>query len=116
MTTTLRTGRIEALSDGVFAIAITLLVLEISVTGETQTGLLAAFLQQWPSYLAYLVSSFSSELSWCGDGPHRRSPVVGQILLGGKLRTQDDHTPISPMVGSLRESDGSQASSGGGCS
>ena len=56
MTTKLRTGRLEAFSDGVFAIAITQLVLEISVPSEIEDGLLQAFLDQWPSYLAYLVS------------------------------------------------------------
>jgi uncharacterized membrane protein len=64
MTTTLRTGRLEAFSDGVFAIAITLLVLEISVPSETGDGLLDAFLDQWPSYLAYLVSFATIGAAW----------------------------------------------------
>jgi uncharacterized membrane protein len=49
------TTRLEAFSDGVFAIAITLLVLEIKVP-PPNTALWAALLQLWPSYLAYVVS------------------------------------------------------------
>jgi uncharacterized membrane protein len=49
------TTRLEAFSDGVFAIAITLLVLEIKVPPPS-TALGAALLQLWPSYLAYVVS------------------------------------------------------------
>ncbi|MBE9125074.1 TMEM175 family protein [Coleofasciculus sp. LEGE 07092] len=49
------TNRLEAFSDGVFAIAITLLVLEIKVP-PPDAALGAALLQLWPSYLAYVVS------------------------------------------------------------
>lgn len=64
MSTTLRTGRFEAFSDGVFAIAITLLVLEISVPEGSGDDLLGAFLAQWPSYLAYLVSFVTIGVTW----------------------------------------------------
>jgi len=48
-------GRLEAFSDGVFAIAITLLVIELHVpTG--QEGLVAGLEHEWPRYLGYLVS------------------------------------------------------------
>ncbi|HLO52365.1 MAG TPA: TMEM175 family protein [Kamptonema sp.] len=61
------TGRIEAFSDGVFAIAITLLVLEIKVphhnTVET-SGLVSALLSLWPSYLAFLTSFATILVMW----------------------------------------------------
>src|SRR5476651_2316740 len=52
------TGRVEAFSDGVFAIAITLLVLDLKVPRETELhgSLAAALLRQWPIFLAYLTS------------------------------------------------------------
>jgi TMEM175 potassium channel family protein len=50
-------GRILALSDGVFAIAITLLILEIAVPATTSdTDLPRALLELWPRYLAYVLS------------------------------------------------------------
>ena len=49
-------GRILALSDGVFAIAITLLILEIAVPATTDAGLPRALLGLWPRYLAYVLS------------------------------------------------------------
>jgi uncharacterized membrane protein len=52
----LRTGRLEAFSDGVFAIAITLLVLEIDVPEGSGDNLAEALAEEWPSYLAYAIS------------------------------------------------------------
>ena len=50
-------GRILALSDGVFAIAMTLLVLEIAIPATTSdTHLPKALLELWPRYLAYFLS------------------------------------------------------------
>lgn len=50
-------GRILALSDGVFAIAITLLILEIAVPAtKGDAALPKELLSLWPRYLAYVVS------------------------------------------------------------
>jgi uncharacterized membrane protein len=48
-------ARVEAFSDGVLAIAITLLVLDLS-SRSTPGHVLADLLRQWPAYLAYLAS------------------------------------------------------------
>jgi uncharacterized membrane protein len=64
-----QTSRLEAFSDGVFAIAITLLALELKVphfeAGGNITGQLIAGLDgQWPSYLAFLTSFFTVLIMW----------------------------------------------------
>ncbi len=59
------TGRTEAFSDGVFAIAITLLILEIKVPhAGTEHGLWAALAGLWPSYLAFTLSFFVILVMW----------------------------------------------------
>ena len=50
------TGRIQAFSDGVFAIAITLLVLDLGVPASSFDDLWSGIAHQWPSYLAYVTS------------------------------------------------------------
>jgi TMEM175 potassium channel family protein len=60
----MRRGRLEAFSDGVFAIAITLLVLEIPVPRVDQGGLPDALLDQWPNYAAYAVSFAIVGIIW----------------------------------------------------
>ena len=64
-----KTGRIEAFSDGVFAIAITLLILEIKVPHVAGKALGAALLEEWPSYIAFLASFFTIGVMWMN---HRR--------------------------------------------
>jgi uncharacterized membrane protein len=59
--------RLEAFSDGVFAIAITLLVLDLAVPpreGTREGSLASALAQQWPSYFAYLVSFLVIGIIW----------------------------------------------------
>ncbi len=63
----MRTSRLEAFSDGVFAIAITLLVLDLAVPPQTESerdGLWAALGHEWPSYFAYLVSFLVIGIIW----------------------------------------------------
>jgi len=59
----MRTSRLEAFSDGVFAIAATLLVLELRVPSDT-TALGDALLRLWPAYAAYLVSFLTIGIIW----------------------------------------------------
>ena len=57
------TSRILAFSDGVFAIAITLLVLELKVP-HVETDLLGALRAEWPSYLSYSMSFIVIGVIW----------------------------------------------------
>jgi uncharacterized membrane protein len=61
-----RTGRLEAFSDGVFAIAITLLVLDIAVSGDAGHHLLRSIGELWPSYLGYVASFATIGATWLG--------------------------------------------------
>ena len=61
------TGRIEAFSDGVFAIAITPLVLNLKVPGHlevAQKGLPHPLTKLWPSYLAFITSFITILVIW----------------------------------------------------
>jgi len=64
-------GRLEAFSDGVFAIAMTLLALELKVPHFASSGshltaaeLASGLLHQWPSYLAFITSFFTVLIMW----------------------------------------------------
>ncbi len=62
---TIDKGRIEAFSDGVIAIAITLLVLEIHVpTANAHHRLGYELAHQWPQYVAYVVSFLTIGIIW----------------------------------------------------
>jgi uncharacterized membrane protein len=58
------TSRAEAFSDGVFAIAITLLVLEIHVPQPGSGSLARELAGQWPSYAAYVISFMTVGVIW----------------------------------------------------
>ncbi len=56
-------SRLESFSDGVFAVAITLLALDLSVDGHRRT-LLPQFADLWPAVVAYLISFFTIGIIW----------------------------------------------------
>jgi uncharacterized membrane protein len=79
----METNRVEAFSDGVFAIAITLLILAVGVDQERASGSLShQLLHLWPAYIAYGVSFITVGIMWINH--HRifnHFARVDQILL-----------------------------------
>ena len=57
-------SRLEAFSDGVFAVAITLLALNLTVSGPGHGPLLDQLYDRWPAFLAYLISFFMIGIVW----------------------------------------------------
>src|SRR5450631_3740903 len=76
--------RLEAFSDGVFAIAITLLVLEIRVPPAealaTPSGLIQALGALWPSYLGYALSFVTVGIMWANH--HNLIRLVATVSHG----------------------------------
>ena len=72
------TARIEAFSDGVFAIAITLLVLDLKVPRELHEGqtLTSALAHQWPAYVAFVTSFLTILVMWINH--HRMFTLIGR--------------------------------------
>jgi uncharacterized membrane protein len=86
------TGRIEAFSDGVFAVAITLLVLDIKVpplpASDPHFSLTRALLQEWPAYFAFITSFLTILVMWINH--HRVFSLIKRsddvfMLLNGLL-------------------------------
>jgi uncharacterized membrane protein len=81
------TGRTEAFSDGVFAIAITLLVLDIGIPASEFDDLGSAIFHEWPGYLGYVTSFLTIGGLWLAHhGVFRRlryanNPVMRINLL-----------------------------------
>jgi uncharacterized membrane protein len=73
------TARLEAFSDGVFAIAITLLVLEIRLP-ETDGTLAHLLGDLWPSYLAYVLSFVTIGIMWANH--HAIFRLIGRASHG----------------------------------
>ncbi len=57
-------SRLEAFSDGVIAVAITLLVLNLTVPTPPQLHLASNLLRHWPEYAAYAISFFTIGIIW----------------------------------------------------
>ena len=76
------TSRTEAFSDGVFAIAITLLILEVNVPETAFDNLWRGILDQWPSYLAYATSFITIGGIWLAHhGIFRRLQYANTRLM-----------------------------------
>ena len=79
-----RPERLEAFSDGVFAIAITLLVLEIRVPSGAQLedpkGLIEALGALWPSYVGYVISFVTIGIIWANH--HNLFRLVDRVSHG----------------------------------
>jgi len=72
-------ARLETFADGVFAIAITLLVLEIHIP-EAGENVGKALLGQWPSFLAYVTSFLTIGTIWADH--HRLFTVIRGTTYG----------------------------------
>lgn len=70
--------RVEAFSDGVMAIAITLLVLDLQPPRARSGGLASGLLDQWPSYVAFVASFVYVGVVW-----------VSHHALFARIRTVD---------------------------
>jgi uncharacterized membrane protein len=86
------TGRVEAFSDGIFAIAITLLVLNMKVPPAASVTashtLFQALLSQWPVDLSYLLSFLTVLIMWMNHHKlflHIRRSDHPFLLLNGLL-------------------------------
>ena len=60
----METGRVEAFSDGVFAIAITLLILSVGIEQAPHGDLGTYLVDLWPAYVAYAVSFLTIGIMW----------------------------------------------------
>jgi len=86
------TGRVEAFSDGLFAIVITLLAFNLTVPhvsdGPDSPGLLRALVDQWPVYIGlFVVISIFYKVLWRYVTPNKRL-----------LRSDADPAAIAAMV------------------
>jgi uncharacterized membrane protein len=79
----METGRVEAFSDGVFAIAITLLILAVGVDQARSSGSLShQLLHLWPAYIAYIVSFVTVGIMWINHHQiFRQFARVDRIML-----------------------------------
>jgi uncharacterized membrane protein len=108
------TGRVEAFSDGVFAIAITLLVLEISVPESAFGDLWHGIAEQWPSYLAFATSFITIGWIWMAHHgifrrlqyANRRVMLINLLLL---MAVSFLPFPTKLMAEALHEADATRA-------
>src|SRR4051812_13679869 len=104
------TGRLEAFSDGVFAITITLLVLEIRPPTD-YTHLLHGLAALWPSYLAYVLTFLFVGQVWANHHvmfDHIRAADRVVLLLNTLLLMAVAFLPFatSVLAGAMRDGHG----------
>jgi uncharacterized membrane protein len=105
------TTRFETFSDGVFAIAATLLVLEFSVNSGHDLG--HQLLHLWPSYLAYVTSFITIGIIWMNH--HHTVSLIARtdrtmLFLNNLLLLTVAFLPFpTGLVGSYLRGDGRQA-------
>ncbi len=102
----MNTTRLEAFSDGVFAIVITLLVLELHAPEPGERTLASALGRMWPSYAAFLASFLVVGIIWLNH--HAMFALVSQTTHGlqvanlGLLLTVDSPAVPDCRAGQLR--------------
>jgi uncharacterized membrane protein len=75
-------GRVGAFSDGVFAVAITILIFNVEQPRVAPGGLLHALLAEWPAYAAYAGSFFTVGVMWMNHHAiFERLGVINRTLL-----------------------------------
>ena len=96
------TARVEAFSDGVFAIAITLLVLELKVPDvKDGESLLPLLLHEWTAYLAFLIGFFTILVCWINHHymfEHIRKCNGMLLLLNGFKLLVVSFTPFATAI------------------
>jgi uncharacterized membrane protein len=110
------TARIEAFSDGVFAIAITLLIIEVHVPARQDAETLGhELLRIWPSYLGYLTSFLTIGVMWINH--HRVFNLISRydyslLLLNMVLLLLIAFLPFpTAVLAQFIETDGARAAS-----
>jgi len=75
-------GRVEAFSDGVFAVAATLLIFNVQIDKAAPGELLGALLAAWPKYAAYVASFLTIGVMWMNHhGLFERIARLNRALL-----------------------------------
>jgi uncharacterized membrane protein len=69
------TARLETFSDGVFAIAATLLILDVRLSGHGSVA--HQLVHAWPSYAAYAISFFTLGIVWVNH--HTVFKQIGRV-------------------------------------
>jgi uncharacterized membrane protein len=110
------TARVEAFSDAVFAVAITLLVFDLGTPKHRPGHLLHALVDQWPVYVSFLASFFYIGVIWLNHhATFTRIRTMDRRLrfanLGVLLHTVLIPFPTVVMSATLREGNAADARS-----